>query len=205
MVNKELIAIQGELKAPKNQWNDYGKYNYRNAEDILEALKPLLAKYNSQLTIIDEIVQIGERYYIKAVGKFESESGEVSGYGWAREPENKKGADDSMVTGATSSYARKYMLNGMFLIDDTKDADSNEGRKEREAKAKKEERSKQKEGLRTAPKEEMLQIVSEYLESTGQLEKTLAAFKVKSVEDFTEVQLIQSYNLALAKIGANNG
>lgn len=123
-LNKKLVQVQNELKAPKNQWNGFGKYNYRNQEDILEAVKPLLLKHGLTMCISDEIVCIGERYYIKATVTVycEGEGRIVSGF--AREEENKKGMDASQLTGATSSYARKYALNGMFLIDDTKDSDA---------------------------------------------------------------------------------
>ena len=121
----KLNAVQTALKAPKSQRNAFGGYNYRSCEDILEALKPLLFEYKSALIINDEIISVGEKIYIKATAKFidceSSECVEVSAL--AREPENKKGMDDSQITGATSSYARKYALNGLFAIDDTKDAD----------------------------------------------------------------------------------
>lgn len=132
MLTEKLIQIQKQLKAPKNQFNSFGKYNYRNCEDILEALKPLLD--GCSLVISDEIVTIGSRYYVKATVKLfdEKESFSVSAY--ARESESKKGMDDSQVTGATSSYARKYALNGMFLIDDTKDADSQKPEEQKTAR-----------------------------------------------------------------------
>ena len=120
---KELIAIQSELKAPKNQKNKFGNYMYRSAEDILEALKPLLKKYNCHLTISDEMVVLGERYYVKATATLAKEGESISTTAYAREEENKKGMDSSQLTGSTSSYARKYALNGLFCIDDTKDSD----------------------------------------------------------------------------------
>ena len=120
---KELIAIQSELKAPKNQWNDFGKYNYRSAEDILEAVKPLLKKHECHLTISDEMVVLGDRYYVKATATLAKEGESISTTAYAREEESKKGMDASQITGSTSSYARKYALNGLFCIDDTKDSD----------------------------------------------------------------------------------
>ena len=119
---KILNKIQKELKAPKNQFNAFGKYKYRSCEDILEAVKPLLE--DATLTINDEMVVIGERYYIKATVTLKQGEEEVSTTAFARESEEKKGMDQSQITGATSSYARKYALNGLFLIDDTKDADT---------------------------------------------------------------------------------
>lgn len=122
---EKLKEIQQKLKAPKSQYNSFGKYNYRNCEDILEGLKPLLSEQNCTVHITDEIVLIGERYYLKATVHFvDNESGEeVTTTAYAREDNEKKGIDRAQLTGATSSYARKYALNGMFAIDDTKDSD----------------------------------------------------------------------------------
>lgn len=120
---KELIEIQSELKAPKNQRNTFGNYNYRSAEDILEAVKPLLKKHGCHLTISDEMIQLGDRYYVRATATLSKDADSISTTAYAREEESKKGMDASQITGATSSYARKYALNGLFCIDDTKDAD----------------------------------------------------------------------------------
>lgn len=117
-----LNKIQKELKAPKNQRNTFGNYNYRSCEDILEAVKPLLG--TATLIISDEMVVIGERYYIKAIATLTDGDKSISATAYAREPQVKKGMDEAQITGATSSYARKYALNGLFLIDDTKDADT---------------------------------------------------------------------------------
>ena len=123
---KELIAIQSELKAPKSQFNKFGGYKYRKAEDILEAVKPLLAKQKCTLTITDDVVLIGNRIYVKATATIKNEKGEFeTTTGWAREEETKKGMDGSQITGASSSYARKYALNGLFAIDDNADSDTN--------------------------------------------------------------------------------
>lgn len=124
----KLIALQTELKAPKNQFNKFGGYKYRSCEDILEAVKPLLKKQGCSLTISDTMENIGDRYYIKAtVTVYDTATGEsISNSAYAREEESKKGMDGSQITGTASSYARKYALNGLFLIDDTKDADTNE-------------------------------------------------------------------------------
>jgi hypothetical protein len=123
---KRLLCIQTELKAPKSQFNSFGKYNYRSCEDILEAVKPLCAKYGTVLQISDGISQVGERYYVTATAILTSitDGGFISVTGQAREEESKKGMDSSQVTGAASSYARKYALNGLFCIDDTKDSDA---------------------------------------------------------------------------------
>lgn len=125
-IYEKLLSIQTELKAPKSQYNSFGKYNYRNCEDILEAVKPLCAKYKAVSVMGDEVIQIGERYYIKSTARLidlESE-GVVENTAYAREEAEKKGMDGSQVTGASSSYARKYALNGLFAIDDTKDSDT---------------------------------------------------------------------------------
>jgi len=123
----KLVKIQAELKAPKNQMNAFGKYKYRSAEDIIEAVKPILFKNNCALLISDEIVQVSDRVYVKATAMLIDENNEelpIKVYGWAREEEVKKGMDAAQITGSASSYARKYALNGLFAIDDTKDADS---------------------------------------------------------------------------------
>ena len=123
-----LMAVQAELKAPKNQHNSFGKYDYRSAEDIIEAVKPLLKENGLVLNMSDDIVLIGDRYYVKATVKVvDVVTGEsVQTSALAREASQKKGMDESQVTGTASSYARKYALNGLFAIDDNRDADTNE-------------------------------------------------------------------------------
>lgn len=131
---KELIAIQSELKAPKSQFNKFGGYKYRKAEDILEAVKPLLNKKKCTLTITDDIVMVGNRIYVKATATIKNEKGECeTTTGWAREEETKKGMDGSQITGASSSYARKYALNGLFAIDDNADSDTTNNGQHQEA------------------------------------------------------------------------
>lgn len=123
---KELIAIQSELKAPKGNYNSFGKYKYRSAEDILEAVKPLCHKNGCLLTLSDSVEQVGERFYIKATARITNGTDTLEVSAYAREEETKKGMDESQITGTASSYARKYALNGLFCIDDTKDADTDE-------------------------------------------------------------------------------
>lgn len=126
-IYEKLVVIQSSLRAPKNQYNSFGKYNYRSLEDIVEAVKPLLSQVKAALTISDEPVIIGDRIYIKAVAiltNAEEPTQTVVNTAYARESLTKKGMDDSQITGATSSYARKYCLNGLFCIDDNKEADS---------------------------------------------------------------------------------
>lgn len=131
---KELIAIQSELKAPKSQFNKFGGYKYRKAEDILEAVKPLLNKQKCTLIITDDVVLIGNRIYVKATATIKNEKGECeTTTGWAREEETKKGMDGSQITGASSSYARKYALNGLFAIDDNADSDTTNDGQHQEA------------------------------------------------------------------------
>lgn len=115
----ELHEIQKQLKAPKSQWNSFGNYNYRNCEDILEAVKPLLGE--SVLILSDEMVSVDGRHYVKATARFTCGENTIEAYGWAREPLNRKGMDESQITGAASSYARKYALGGLFCLDDSKD------------------------------------------------------------------------------------
>lgn len=124
VLNQRVGDIQHKLKAPKGQYNSFGKYNYRSCEDVLEGVKPLLKEHNLALLIDDEIVQIGERYYVKATAKITDGREIVSATAYAREPDTKKGMDESQITGSTSSYARKYALNALLCIDDTKDADT---------------------------------------------------------------------------------
>ena len=123
-IYKKLSAIQTSLVVPKNQFNKFGGYKYRSCEDILEALKPLLKEHELTIQIQDEIVLVGDRYYVKATATLYDEDKHISSSAFAREAITKKGMDESQITGATSSYARKYALNGMFCIDDTKDADT---------------------------------------------------------------------------------
>lgn len=126
-IYETLSNIQVELKAPKNLYNSFGRYKYRNAESILEAAKPLCAKHGCTLTVSDEVILIGSRYYIKATATVQDKDGNAaSATALAREDETKKGMDGAQITGTASSYARKYALNGLFCIDDTKDPDSNE-------------------------------------------------------------------------------
>ena len=119
-----LTKIQSELKAPKNQYNSFGKYNYRSAEDILEAIKPLLVKHDASMVTSDDIVEVGDRVYVKTTVSVKCKDGEATSIGFAREPLSKKGMDEAQITGSSASYSLKRALGHMFLIDDTKDPDS---------------------------------------------------------------------------------
>lgn len=138
-VYQKLMKVQATLKAPKGQYNSFGKYHYRSCEDILEGVKPILSEVGATITLSDSIEVIGDRVYVKAIALFrDADTGEsIENVAYAREESEKKGMDGAQVTGASSSYARKYCLNGLLLIDDTKDADTDENQNERNAKAKK--------------------------------------------------------------------
>ena len=145
---KIMLDIQSVLVAPKNQYNNFGKYKYRSLEDITEAVKPLLHKAGLTLFLTDEIVLIGDRYYVKATASVTNGESTYQVSAYAREPQSRKGMDESQITGAASSYARKYAMNGLFAIDDTKDADSSDNKKA-ETKPKK---TTQKPDANTEPK-----------------------------------------------------
>jgi ATP:corrinoid adenosyltransferase len=125
-IQEILAKVQAELKAPKGQYNSFGKYKYRSCEDIVEAVKPLLAKHKAALILSDEITLIGDRVYVKATATITLGEERIEAVAYAREPQSKKGMDESQITGTASSYARKYALNGLFATDDTKDADTDE-------------------------------------------------------------------------------
>jgi hypothetical protein len=209
-VYEKLIKVQAELKAPKSKYNSFGKYKYRSLEDILEGVKPLLEKNKASLVIADSIEQVGDRYYLKATATFiDTENGEsVSNSALARESADKKGMDDSQITGTASSYARKYALNGLLLIDDTKDADTDEAHIEKEARAEKAKDDEKNEALVTdigdmkiAPVK--VNVLKGDIDS-GLMneEKMLAYFKVEKLEDVTEKQFsdyVQKRNRAGAE------
>lgn len=123
-INRKLLAVQQALKAPKSQYNEFNKFNYRNAEDILEAVKPILAEQGLTLVLSDQMEYIGERYYIRATATLSDGEDSITATAYAREDESRAGMSESQVTGCSSSYARKYCLGGLFCIDDGKDSDS---------------------------------------------------------------------------------
>ena len=182
-IYKKLNEIQIKLKAPKSQFNKFGNYKYRNCEDILEALKPLLNEFKTVIGLKDEIVFIEGRFYVKAtVTLIDSETGEAfSTSAFAREEETKKGQDGSQITGASSSYARKYALNGLFAIDDTKDSDStNTHGKDKTEQEKVQEFLNSRDGMIEKLKENL---------SSDKLKRTLEAFKVEELWQMTDEQL----------------
>lgn len=163
-LNEKLMRIQTELKAPKNLYNSFGKYKYRNAEGIQEALKPLLKVYGVNVTLSDSIEEVGGRIYVKSVAiltdLYSKES--IFATAYAREAETKKGMDDAQVTGATSSYARKYALNGLFLLDDTEDVDS-EAYQKQTAEAK----PAPKKAATPKPTQDSRTMLREYIKANG--------------------------------------
>lgn len=190
---KALQNVQAELKAPKGQYNSFGKYNYRSAEDILEAVKPLLKANGLVLTLSDDIVEVGGRVYVKATAKLTDGNEVVEVTAFAREAEAKKGMDDSQVTGTASSYARKYALNGLFLIDDTKDADTDQYKTQ----------------IANAPQEQFVdeiitarnaKDIKSLLEKTGaNVSAFLEYFGIKAVEEMTITQYAEAVKMLQKK------
>lgn len=187
---EKLATIQQELIAPKNQFNSFGKYNYRSCEDILEGLKPCLKKVNAAVTVTDEIVLVGERYYVKATAILHDAegAGKIVNTAYAREEDSKKGMDASQVTGATSSYARKYALNGLFCIDDVKDADTRDNRQKEAAEQKKAD-TEQKKIENSVISEVKLKALLARCEKEGvDQAKIQKLYKVNSLADLTELK-----------------
>ena len=203
-VTDKLMKVQSELKSPKNQFNSFGKYKYRSCEDILEDLKPVLVKHKASLYISDELVLVGDRYYVKATATFiDTETNEqVQNTAFARESDDKKGMDASQVTGATSSYARKYALNGLLLIDDTKDADTDEYQNQqnkgtKKAKAEqKAEPSLVNENTQNYPsRDELLEIAKKhYPDGSDSLNALLSMWKIDALDKASNPQLMIIYN-----------
>lgn len=158
---QKLYTIQGELKAPKGQYNSFGKYNYRSCEDILEALKPYLQEHKLTINLSDNLLQVGNRNYVQAVATLtDIESGEsVHTTAFAREDETKKGMDGSQITGSASSYARKYALNGLLAIDDTKDSDYTNTGQQGDPKGSRQTKAKQRQSKKPMTLEEVKNVV----------------------------------------------
>ena len=210
----KLLTVQNELKAPKNQWNDFGKYNYRSCEDILEAAKPILKKHNCMLFISDRPELIGSLNYITARAMFvdcETEESVVATAS-AREELTKKGMDVAQITGSTSSYARKYALSGLFCIDDSKDPDTNENKNESEGRAKRESQSKKTESKPAGSAGETIgsvdiSVLRDYFADNGiSEEKILKKYAYKSLKEmpqriFTNVTNPSNLNYFQQKCG----
>lgn len=215
---KKLFDIQQELKVPKNQRNTFGNYNFRNCEDIMEASKPICAKHNCLLTCTDELIQVGERYYVKATATlFDIDSeGSINTSACAREEEAKKGMDASQITGASSSYARKYALNGLLQLDDNKDADTNECKKQQEdrqankkATAKKVDKPieminanqiKVIHTLFTKIEKSELQVFKNFTNDKAK-ENVYNQYKIKSSKELTKENANKMINLLKKKVG----
>ncbi len=203
-IYEKLLQIQTKLKAPKSSYNTFGSFHYRTCEDILEALKPLLKETKTVVLIRDEVVRMDERYYIKAVVRLiDCETGEaIEGYAYAREEREKKGADSSQITGAASSYARKYALNGLFCIDDTKDADSSHTTQ----KAASENKNTSQRDTSSKIDNKKIQIIQDlakkYEDRGMKIEKLLKMYQLKDIADMTTQQYSDCINkLALYEKG----
>ena len=193
-IYEKLSNIQNELKAPKGQFNKFGGYKYRSCEDILEAVKPICKKYGAVLVLSDTLVNIGERYYIQATARLtdmsnnkESEDTCISNTAYAREEESKKGMDGSQITGTASSYARKYALNGLFNIDDTKDADTDEYTKQTQEIEDKKISKKQADALTDSIKKNMFDVSGKDLE-------ILNKYGYEKVEDIMQSKYMDIVN-----------
>ena len=193
-IYEKLLKAQVELKAPKGQYNSFGKYKYRSCEDILEALKPVLDKFKLTLFIKDDVIEVNTRNYVKAtiiLVNIEKPDEIIETSALAREEETKKGMDGSQITGASSSYARKYALNGMFMIDDTKDSDStNTHGKDKIEQEKVQEFLNSRDGMIERLKENL---------SSDKLKRTLEAFKVEELWQMTDEQLKEAYQKIFKK------
>lgn len=189
-IYEKLTFVQSELKAPKGQYNTFGKYNYRSCEDILEGLKPLLLKYKLAMFLTDEIIDKNNRFYVKSTIKLiniEKTEEFITVDSYAREEENKKGMDGSQVTGASSSYSRKYALNGLFAIDDTKDSDFTSGLNKEENKS---------ENKSTVKKEEDKTTENNYI-SENQIKRMFVLAKGLTKEKVLEI--IKKYGYESSK------
>ena len=184
-IYKKLNIIQKKLIAPKGQYNSFGKYYYRSCEDILESVKPLLNETNTTLTICDDIVLIGERYYLKATATLtDCESGEsVSNVAFAREEEKKTGMADSQLTGACSSYARKYALNGLFCIDDVADADTRDNSSTETEKTTTKKKTSTKEPV---DKDLIEQVVAKCIADSIDISKVCSLYKVGTKDELNK-------------------
>ena len=188
-----LAAIQANLNAPKNQYNSFGKYSYRSCEDILEAVKPLLG--GSILTISDELINVGEHYYVQATAKLQLGEEYFFATAFAREAESKKGMDEAQITGSASSYARKYALNGLFLIDDSKDPDTRDN-----SSVPKPQPTKKFEEPERITKEVVLDL-SKLIEDTGtDIDKFLEYFKIERLDLMNNDQLVLALKMLNKKI-----
>lgn len=187
----KVVKVQAELKAPKGQFNKFGNYKYRSCEDIVESVKPLLNQYGIMLNLSDEMVLIGERYYIKAVAGLTDGTDVIQSVAYAREPKDLKGMSESQITGTASSYARKYALNGLLAIDDTKDADTEEFANQTEQEAKEEPKA--------TPKQ--VQLLGQFYQD----EKLVKLLEVNNVTKLEDLPMKKASELLSKILGAKNG
>ena len=193
-----LGDIRAELKAPKNLYNRFGDYHYRNFETICEAVKPILAKYGADLIVTDTVVNVGNANYIRATALLTKDGETIASCeGWAREQETKKGMDTAQISGATSSYARKYAVNGLFLIDDTKDPDSEEYKTTAENKAKKQETDPQMDQVSNQPigAERAVSFLKLLVDKNVNIEQLKLNYKIKDLSEITEAQHAKIVNM----------
>ena len=188
-IYEKLVALQNELKAPKGNYNSFGKYRYRSCEDILEAVKPLCKKYGLALVLSDGVVQCGDRIYIQATATLTDteDNAQVRNFALARESAEKRGMDDSQITGTASSYARKYALNGLFCIDDTKDADTDEYKRQSEGKAAAQE-TEEKIARQTIGQTKAAALAMRCKDAGIAPEAVAKLYKVRALTDMTEKQ-----------------
>lgn len=189
-VEEKLLHIQQKLKAPKNQHNKFGDFNYRSCEDILEAVKPILAEEKCILTISDQIISIGDRFYVEALVKLtDIESGEsISNTAFAREENERKGNVPAQITGSSSSYARKYALSAMFLLDDNKDADTNEAKQIEHKAEEAEKKAEPKRGKGKLPTDKVNALLQKCEHENVPVEFICSTYKVKSLYQMSEQQ-----------------
>jgi len=186
-IYQKLAIVQSDLKAPKNQFNSFGKYKYRNLEDIQEGLKPILKEVGAICLLSDLIEQVGERYYVKATARFIcTESGtEIKVQALARESLTKKGMDESQITGTASSYARKYALNGLYAIDDTKDADTDQHNQQQQGSSYNQQQKPQA-SKEVADARKLFTEVKNEGANESQLESLTLLMKANKVKEFTK-------------------
>lgn len=189
-----LTKIQSELKAPKSQFNSFGKYYYRTLSDIDEALKPLLVKHDAEVYLSDKIVPVGNRIYVEATATFKCKEESVTVTAYAREDESKKGMDGAQVTGGASSYARKYALNGLFLIDDTKDIDGDENQQSQRNQVR---------YIDDIQYQEIYKSVQKFATVKGAPFDTVASFVLSKyqIQDFHQVP-VDGYNVVMEYLNA---
>ena len=193
-----LSSIQQKLNAPKKQYNSFGKYNYRNCEDILEAVKPLLN--GTVLVISDELINFGDRYYVKATASLKLDGEAIEATAFAREAESKKGMDEAQVTGSASSYARKYALNGLFLIDDSKDPDTRDNSNSKTPNPQPTQKFKERFTPVVISVDQHTEISDLIEQTNSDIDIFLEYFKIKKLDDLNALQYPKAKKMLQKKI-----